>query len=111
MSCIYERPRSGVIPTASNQPYESTVKQAVMRMLDPSKQNEVSKSFLVHSKSITLQPAGNWAGNVWSRDISLGGDSHFTRLIADFKGHSNAVRSVSFSRDGTRLVSGSWDMT
>ncbi|MFX1253282.1 MAG: serine hydrolase [Promethearchaeota archaeon] len=32
-------------------------------------------------------------------------------IVRNFTGHTNAVSSVAFSTDGTRLVSGSWDKT
>ena len=32
-------------------------------------------------------------------------------LVRTFEGHSNAVNSVAFSPDGTRVLSGSWDKT
>src|SRR5207237_1009781 len=33
------------------------------------------------------------------------------KALSELHGHANAVTSVSFSPDGTRIVTGSWDQT
>ncbi|GLB37973.1 hypothetical protein LshimejAT787_0410240 [Lyophyllum shimeji] len=40
-----------------------------------------------------------------------GGETLWDPLLRTMEGHADQVRSVSFSSDGTRIVSGSWDFT
>ena len=91
-----------VIATASNEPLVSSVKRDVDELLERSH---------VTSNGISQSNQSYFDRNSWIRAIRLGGYSNFSPLLMNLLGHSRYVWSVSFSPDGSRIVSGSVDKT
>ncbi len=60
--------------------------------------------------SVAFSPDGTLAIGLWNGTVELL-DVATKRQIATLKGHTNRVRSVAFSQDGTLLASGSTDET
>ena len=92
-----------IITAASNEPLVSCVKRDVDEML--TERSHVTRNGSSQSNQSPFDR------NSWIRARRLGGYSNFSPLLMNLLGHSGSVRSVSFSPDGSRIVSGSGDST
>ncbi|KAG6810506.1 hypothetical protein H0H92_011557 [Tricholoma furcatifolium] len=71
----------------------------------------------IYYSALPFVPSDTMMYKIYSKELDdsialvAGGEKLWNPLLRTIEGHEDQVRSVAFSSDGTRIVSGSWDFT
>ncbi|NDD57575.1 MAG: hypothetical protein EBZ44_07715, partial [Verrucomicrobia bacterium] len=107
MSAIVKNPSQSLVSTVFlNQPYISKARMDMISLLRETYQTHGISFQDYLSNSSNDNNTGN---EIWYRGRCLGGFHSFDACLMALIGHRSSVYSVSFSPDGTKIVSGSGD--
>jgi WD40 repeat protein len=93
---IMADPRVYLVMTCSQQPLVSTARRDMLYLL-------------YSSASSSMTSSCDFSKDAWIRCVHLGGPQDFGALLDTLQGHSHRVTGVSWSVDGSMLLSCSWD--